>query len=228
MTSPKLAFFAAMFFSSVPMFGSTLMYNVPSTAQAVIDITGTTLKITLTDLVVNPTSVIQNISGFTLSFNQNESASTTLSSSSSILRTVASNGSYTDGGSAVSPAWAIQLLSAAISLDDLGAGGAGPAHTIIGAPGAGNTYSAANGSIAGNGPHDPFIDQTATWTFSVPNLASLTVTGASFQFGTTDQQNIVTGVKVATPEPASLALFAAGALLLGLGRKRFARKSPTA
>jgi hypothetical protein len=36
-------------------------------------------------------------------------------------------------------------------------GASGPDHTIVGAPGATNTYGDANGSIAGNNPHNPFL-----------------------------------------------------------------------
>jgi hypothetical protein len=54
-------------------------------------------------------------------------------------------------GSSVPTDWGIAL------------NGATPAHTIIGPAGSGG-YTNADGSIAGNGPHNPSLDRTATFT----------------------------------------------------------------
>jgi len=101
----------------------------------------------------------------------------------------------------------------------------GPSHTIIGPPGPGNVYSNADGSIAGNGPHNPFLNQTAdfTITFPLPLLMGVTVTSATFSFGTTAGNN-VNGVlrTTAVPEPnfsGTLAL-GLGFLLIAVGRHR--------
>jgi hypothetical protein len=81
---------------------------------------------------------------------------------------------------------------------------------IIGPPG-GPTYANANGSIAGNGPHNPFLNQSAMFTITAPNVsADTTITAAIFSFGTTEGASLIPGVPV--PEPSSLVLG-----LLGLG-----------
>jgi hypothetical protein len=100
------------------------------------------------------------------------------------------------------------------TLNVLAAGGAGPAHLIIGPPGPGNTYSNANGSIAGNGPHNPFLNQSASFTISGSNISADTViTGAVFSFGTTGNVTI-TGMP-GVPEPSSLVMGAIGLGLVG-------------
>jgi hypothetical protein len=97
-----------------------------------------------------------------------------------------------------------------LKLDVLsGPGHAGPAHTLIGDPG-GPTYSAANGSIAGNGPHNPFVHDTPSFTLNFGGFTSdTTIIGVKFQFGTTDSvDHQITGVM--TPEPSSVVLMGMG------------------
>ena len=60
-----------------------------------------------------------------------------------------------------------------------------PTDLIIGPPG-GATYSNANSSIAGNGPHNPFVNQTGTFVVTVAGVTAATnITSATFSFGTT-------------------------------------------
>ena len=176
-----------------------------------------TLSVTLTDLQANPTDVAQTLSDlvFTLSAGQ---TSGTLTSSSGQQITVNSGGTFTLGPTA-STGWGLKNnVSGGLQLDALGF--IGPAGLIIGPPDAGGSYSNANGSIAGNGPHNPFLDQTATFLISVAGLtAADTVTSAAFSFGTT------AGVEIAgvspVPLPGALPLFASGLVGLGLlGRRR--------
>jgi len=95
-----------------------------------------------------------------------------------------------------------------------------PAHTIIGPPGNGG-YTNAKGSIAGNGPHNPFLDQTATFTLDEAGVtAATTVTSSTFQFGTSDGQDQPAGTLVATPEPSTLALLSCAALPMVFTRMR--------
>jgi hypothetical protein len=87
----------------------------------------------------------------------------------------------------------LSTTSTTIDLDRLGNGDSN--HLIIGPPGAGNVYSNADGSIAGNGPHNPFLNQTATWVINAPNVsAATTISAATFSIGTTEGGNLITGV----------------------------------
>jgi hypothetical protein len=215
----SLLFAGSVFGTALPTINSSNGYG-----KADIDITGNTLTLTLTDLAIDPNSVIENISGFKILFNSSISG-TTFVSDNSVLREVLQDGTFTDSAAGSLPHhWATTYTSNALTLDDLG-NGPGPAYTILGAPGAGGSYQSKQGagSISGNNPHNPFLDQTATWIFTVPGLSSISITSVTFQFGTTDGQNQQTNNLTSTPEPASL-LLGAGALLLAIGRKRLAPK----
>jgi hypothetical protein len=83
-----------------------------------------------------------------------------------------------------------------------GPGHAGPAHLIIGPPDGGNLYSAANGTIAGNGAHNPFLNQSATFTIIGPGIDDgTTVTAATFSFSTTEGTSLIPGTLSTQPAP---------------------------
>jgi hypothetical protein len=196
--------------------GSTVGGN-PVNASATFTTSANTLTVTLTDLLANPMDVGQLLSDlfFTLS---NGSTAGTLTSSSAQEITVNSGGTFTLGGT-VSTGWALSPSGGSLLLNVLGTP-VGPAHLIIG-PSGGATYSNANGSIAGNGPHNPFLNQTATFTIMDGTItAATTVTAATFSFGTTAGSNVV-GVPTTTPEPTTLVSLGGALLLLGaVGRMR--------
>jgi hypothetical protein len=100
-------------------------------------------------------------------------------------------------------------------LCDLCAGAAGPEKTIVGPPNGSNLYASANGSIAGNDPHNPFIGQSATFTLAIPGITSTTtVTNAIFSFGTTEGSNVPGRPPQVVPEPATAALLGGGLIAL--------------
>src|SRR5262249_866643 len=145
-----------------------------------------TLSIVLANLQANPTDVAQLLSdlSFTLG-NGGSLTGATLASSAGQEITVAADGTFTLG-STVATGWVPTLGGTSGSLDVLGAGGAGPSHLIIGPPGPGGTYSNANGSIAGNKPHNPFLNDVATFSITGSGItADTTITGVTFSFGTT-------------------------------------------
>ena len=196
---------------------NTFTYFISGEATATVTTGANSISVTLTDLYVDPNSVGLNLSGLEFTTGVTPSSATVSSSSADSVR-VASGGSYTNNGT-VSPGWAIALTGAVTKLDDLATGGAGPAYTIIGAPGSGGQYDAANGSIARNRPHNPFLYEIATWTLSEAGVTSATsISNVLFQFGTTDNSFTAAtgGGIVGTPEPGTAGILVLGGAVLVL------------
>jgi hypothetical protein len=185
-----------------------------------------TLTITLSDLLASPTSMGQLLSSvqFGLSSSLNGSASM---SSSATERTVNSNSSFTEG-STVSTGWALQLSGGGgvfICVICPAGGTPGPtalppSHVIIGA----GPYMNANNSITGNGPHNPFLDETATFTISDSAITSATIASdVAFGFGTQFGSVVQGQVSApAVPENRTMLLIGTGLILIG-SFKRLAR-----
>ena len=183
-------------------------------------ITGTnSVQVTLTNLLSNQKSAGQLLSDIFFVAGGLTSGTGPQSPSSATYITVADNGTTSAG---VGPAvWELTNSAGTYHLNGLfgkGAGGTGPGDLIIGPPGAGGIYSNANGSIAGNKPHNPFIDQTATFTLALAGATSSTViSNVVFSFGTQEGSNVA-GVPV--PIPAAVWLFASGLIaLVGIARR---------
>jgi hypothetical protein len=175
-----------------------------------------TLTLVLKDTVVNPNDIGFDLSGF--KFTIAGSTGGVLASSSGLERTIASDGTFTDGAS-VATGWLFSDSSGTITLNDLG--GDGPAHTIVGAPGGDGKYTG-NASILGNGPHNPYLVGSVTFNFTFTggvNADSLP-TNIAWEFGTAP--GFVAGSSGESPvsEPISLSLVGGGLLALRLLRKR--------
>jgi hypothetical protein len=201
-------FLPAVFAGALAILGtsanaSTSEFTVSGYGEATITTGSGTISITLTDIYVNPTDVTDNISGFIFTTSTSPTNASIATSSGTEITVNASGTSGYVMGSSVPTGWGIALNGATTTLDDLGDGATDtPAHTIIGPPGSGSLgYSNAGGSIAGNGAHNPFLDQTATFTLDEAGVtAATTITSTKFQFGTTDGQDQTNGTLVVTPE----------------------------
>ena len=211
---------ASAIVSATPIFstspGATLN-SLPISAQASFTLAPDQLTITLTNLEVNPTSVIQNLSGIEFLLSDGLSSGS-LASSIGTEITIASQGTVTLGSS-VSTGWVLNAINGGmLQLTMLGTALA-PSHTIIGSADGSGVYSNGNNSIAGNDPHNPFLDQTATFVLSVPGLkTNTTVSNVTFSFNT-DAGYIAPGTP-AVPEPATEALIGSALFFVALIRRR--------
>jgi PEP-CTERM motif-containing protein len=201
--------------------GSTTLGGAVDATATFVTNNDETLTITLTDLLANPTDVAQLISDISFTLSNSEGTGSILSSSGQDI-TVNSNGTFTTG-STVDTGWGLTASMSGFHLDVLGTKTA-PTHLIIGPPDGSNLYSNANGSIAGNPPHNPFLNGTATFTLEIPGIsADTTVTSATFSFGTDEGANLVPGTprnQPTVPEPGTYVMMAVGLGLVGLAQLR--------
>jgi len=168
------------------------------------------IEITLTDNLANPRSVAQLISDISFSLSSGQTSATIVSDTCSLIR-VDQNGHFKIS-SVTSAHWGIDSsFSGGIHLTALGF--VGPAGLIIGPPDNTNVYSAANNSIAGNGPHNPFTDTEIAFFLNVPGVNRDTlVNNVVFSFGTTPGNDVPAGV----PDDGTTVVLL-GAALSGLG-----------
>jgi hypothetical protein len=210
--------------------GSKSAAGEPVDVDAVLTTSSGVLQITVTNLEANPKDVADLVSDVQFTIATGSLTGSTLHSSSGQEITVHSGGTFTLG-STVPTGWVYSTSSTTSGeLDVLtGTGHAGPAHLIIGAPGTGGTYSNANSSIAGNGPHNPFLNQSATFEIDGTNITADTIiTSVTFSFGTTEGADNITAVPFSSvPEPSGLVLSVLGIGLVGSVVYRSRRRATT-
>jgi len=197
--------------------GSFAFAAQDGSATANITTSANTVTVTLTNLLANPLSAASLLSSLFFSVSNNGSALTngSVASSSGNLITVNSNRTVTPGANNAALGWGLSNTAGVFHLNGLN-GTNTPSDLIIGAAGPGGVYTNANASLAGNGPHNPFVNQTATFTLTVAGaLASSTISNVGFAFSTTPDCGTVNGVPTlaGTPEPASVLML--GTLIAG-------------
>ena len=186
----------------------------PVNATAIFNTLSGVVLVTITNNQANPTSIIQAVSD--LFFDLSNVTSGTLATSQGLERTIAADGTFTDDG-LVSTGWALSNSGSTFHLNVLGTA-IGPAHLIIGPPDNSGLYSNANGSIAGNKPHNPFLGGVATFSIFDPAISPDTqVSNVVFSFGTEAGTNVPS-----TPDSgATVTLLGLGLMGLAAARAKF-------
>ena len=190
----------------------------PVNATAVFTPTGDLVNVTILNNQANPTSIVQAISDLSFDLSNVTSGFLVPPSNSNVERNIADNGTFTNGNT-VDTGWALSHSGSTFHLNVLGTA-IGPAHLIIGGPDINsNVYSNANGSIAGNGPHNPFLAGPAFFMIEDFGIFGATqVSNVVFSFGTEAGTNVPANIP---DSGATVALLGLALMGLAVARAKF-------
>jgi PEP-CTERM motif len=188
-----------------------------------------TLNVLLTDTAVDPVSVGSNLAGVLFQITDG-SSSLTLSSGliSPISGTsqvdVASNGTKTVSTITSGDAkwgYGASGITNALAWNNNAtygiSGTSGPQYSILGKPNASDIYGSANGSIAGNGPHNPFFYQSAEFDFvRLEGITANTIISNVVFFFNTNWERVPSTV----PEASAMLLLGTGLVGLVVWRRK--------
>lgn len=207
--------------------------GLPVSATATLSGTAgtSTLTLVLTNTSLGHTSVAQALVGFQFMIcdaQGNLLPITVTGISSQTGRAIVFNGSTTatDVGSAAADTlgWGLNATLGVTALGFTGPNGTNPPdEAILGPATSGLTYTGANSSITDTDSHQPFVNETATFTFTLSgNLPANFCICPDVTFFFNTNGTPLTSV----PEPMSMMLFGTG--LLGVGaaiRRRRIKKA---
>ncbi|HXA45367.1 MAG TPA: hypothetical protein VNZ25_07675 [Candidatus Angelobacter sp.] len=210
----------AVAFSATTALGS--MYYTPAgagdsngsvDASAQVIVGNGMVTITLTDLLQNPTSSGQTLSGLEIDIS-GAIGTATLASSSGLTSTINPDGAYTPGVYQNSLGhWG---ADDSVNLSAIGLVSHQPYDLIVGPDSAGGfsgagTYSGAN---KGLGNFNPYVLGSATFTVDIPGVtSSSSISGVNFEFGTAPET--VPAVSY-SPVPEAGSIYGAAPVALGL------------
>jgi len=196
----------------------------PINASAIITPREGEVNVVIANNEANPTDVGQNVSDLTISLgNALTSTATYNGTQTNPIVRVGTNGTITTTGT-TNQTWDLSTPSGSTILLSALTASAGPSDTLIGPPGPDGTYSNANGSIANNTAHNPFLSQTATFDILAPGVTPSTeITGTMFSFGTMGMPNVPGEEVTVPPIPLPPTIYLFGSVLGGafwLGRRK--------